>query len=129
MPTFQRYTALLNLPRIYAKLAWDNLAIIRQRQIMGKGFNAKLYSNRCCTPQPGRILYGFSRNPYPELYVDPMPEKEYYYSEDFGRTWKKREPPTNTKLCYGSTLQFIDSYRPMAIDPFDGNHVSSLRIR
>ena len=27
------------------------------------------------------------------------------------------------KTCYGSTPRFIDAYRPMAIDPVDGNHV------
>jgi photosystem II stability/assembly factor-like uncharacterized protein len=73
--------------------------------------------------QPG-LLYGFTKNPYYRSYLNPnFPEEEYYYSEDFGETWKKQEQPASTKLCYGSTLQFIDAYRPMAIDPFDGNHV------
>lgn len=49
--------------------------------------------------------------------------KQQYYSEDYGRTWKVKEPPMDVKLCYGSTLQFIDKYRPMTIDPSDGNHV------
>jgi photosystem II stability/assembly factor-like uncharacterized protein len=44
-------------------------------------------------------------------------------SEDYGREWRTLKPPRDPKLCYGSTLQFIDAYRPMAIDPSDGNHV------
>jgi photosystem II stability/assembly factor-like uncharacterized protein len=44
-------------------------------------------------------------------------------SEDYGHKWRKIDPPKDAKPCYGSTLQFIDKYRPMAIDPFDGNHV------
>jgi photosystem II stability/assembly factor-like uncharacterized protein len=46
-----------------------------------------------------------------------------YVSEDYGREWRTLKPPRDPKLCYGSTLQFIDAYRPMAIDPSDGNHV------
>jgi hypothetical protein len=46
-----------------------------------------------------------------------------YFSEDYGHTWKRMDPAISVKPCYGSTLQFIDKDRPMAIDPFDGNHV------
>jgi len=46
-----------------------------------------------------------------------------FISEDYGHTWKRSDPLIDTKPCYGSTLQFIDAYRPMAIDPFDGDHV------
>jgi photosystem II stability/assembly factor-like uncharacterized protein len=46
-----------------------------------------------------------------------------YASEDAGQTWNRTDPLANTKPCYGSTLHFIDKYRPMAIDPGDGNHV------
>jgi photosystem II stability/assembly factor-like uncharacterized protein len=75
------------------------------------------------TSQTG-LLYGFTHNPYHQNRVNPyFPEEEYYYSEDFGNTWKKQEPPVSTKPCYGSKPQFIDKYRPQAIDPFDGNHV------
>jgi ligand-binding sensor domain-containing protein len=33
------------------------------------------------------------------------------------------DSPVDAKLCHGSTLQFIDAQRPIAVDPFDGNHV------
>ncbi|MDO9302753.1 MAG: hypothetical protein Q7T89_15310, partial [Anaerolineales bacterium] len=46
-----------------------------------------------------------------------------YISEDYGHKWKRKDSQPSAKPCYGSTLQFIDAYRPMAIDPFDGNHV------
>ena len=46
-----------------------------------------------------------------------------YVSEDYGRKWKTLKPPKDPKPCYGSTLQFVDAYRPIAIDPGDGNHV------
>ncbi|NOH02492.1 MAG: hypothetical protein HND47_11325 [Chloroflexi bacterium] len=46
-----------------------------------------------------------------------------YVSADYGREWRTLKPPKEPKLCYGSTLQFIDAYRPMTIDPSDGNHV------
>ncbi|MBV5323435.1 hypothetical protein JZU51_01545, partial [bacterium] len=70
------------------------------------------------------LLYGFMRDPYHQTRADPhFPKEEYYSSEDFGNTWKKLEASVNIKLCYGSTLQFIDTYRPMAIDPLDGDHV------
>ena len=44
-------------------------------------------------------------------------------SEDYGHTWKDQDPHVTAKACYGSSLRFIDKYRPMAIDPVDGNHV------
>jgi photosystem II stability/assembly factor-like uncharacterized protein len=46
-----------------------------------------------------------------------------YISKDHGNTWEIVNPLMQLKPCYGSTLQFIDKYRPMAIDPQDGNHV------
>jgi photosystem II stability/assembly factor-like uncharacterized protein len=46
-----------------------------------------------------------------------------FISKDYGSTWERQNPPMEVKPCYGSTLQFIDKYRPMAIDPQDGNHV------
>jgi hypothetical protein len=49
--------------------------------------------------------------------------KQQYFSEDYGHKWKVKDPPAYIKPCYGSTPQFIDAYRPMAIDPRDGNHV------
>jgi photosystem II stability/assembly factor-like uncharacterized protein len=49
--------------------------------------------------------------------------RQQYVSEDYGHTWKMKEPPADLKLCYGSTLQFIDQHRHMAMDPRDGNHV------
>ncbi len=48
---------------------------------------------------------------------------EQFISKDYGSSWERVNPPLEIKSCYGSTLQFIDKYRPMAIDPFDGNHV------
>jgi hypothetical protein len=48
---------------------------------------------------------------------------EQYISKDYGHKWRGKDLPSDAKLCYGSTLQFIDAYRPMAIDPRDGNHV------
>ncbi|MBI5951449.1 MAG: hypothetical protein HY865_07310, partial [Chloroflexi bacterium] len=44
-------------------------------------------------------------------------------STDYGHRWKSKIPTEDIKICYGSTLHFIDAYRPMAIDPQDGNHV------
>lgn len=49
--------------------------------------------------------------------------KQQNYSEDYGDTWKVKDPPLGIKPCYGLTLQFVDAYRPTAIDPFDGDHV------
>jgi photosystem II stability/assembly factor-like uncharacterized protein len=46
-----------------------------------------------------------------------------FISEDDGHMWKRTESLASTKPCYGSTAQYIDKYRPMAIDPSDGNHV------
>ena len=70
------------------------------------------------------LLYGFTHDPYYQSRVNPnFQEEDYFYSNDHGHTWNKQGPPVSTKPCYGSTLQFIDKYRPMAIDPFDGNHV------
>jgi photosystem II stability/assembly factor-like uncharacterized protein len=75
------------------------------------------------TSQTG-LLYGFTRDPFYQSRVNPyFQEEEYFYSDDYGHTWNKQGPPVSTKPCYGSTLQFIDAYRPMAIDPSNGNHV------
>ena len=47
-----------------------------------------------------------------------------FKSVDYGNNWKTADATgKDLKLCYGSTLQFIDAYRPMVIDPSDGNHV------
>jgi len=46
-----------------------------------------------------------------------------YVSDDYGGEWRVVDPFMDAKLCYGSTLRFIDAYRPTAIDPSDGNHV------
>jgi photosystem II stability/assembly factor-like uncharacterized protein len=46
-----------------------------------------------------------------------------YVSKDYGDHWVAIEPPEDIKPCHGFTMQFIDRYRPMTIDPFDGNHV------
>jgi photosystem II stability/assembly factor-like uncharacterized protein len=69
-------------------------------------------------------LYGFGRDTFYKTSINPNFQEKYYFdSSDYGNTWKEQEPPAGTKPCYGSTLQFIDAYRPMAIDPSDGNHV------
>jgi tetratricopeptide (TPR) repeat protein len=44
-------------------------------------------------------------------------------STDYGNNWKDADTTAGIKTCSGSTPQFIDKYRPMAIDPTDGNHV------
>jgi len=70
------------------------------------------------------LLYGFKHDPYYQNRVNPnVQEKEYFYSDDYGHTWKRMDSVTSTKPCFGSTLRFIDEYRPVAIDPRDGNHV------
>jgi photosystem II stability/assembly factor-like uncharacterized protein len=48
---------------------------------------------------------------------------QQYVSEDYGHKWRAKDPLMDIKTCHGSTPRFIDAYRPMAIDPFDGNHV------
>lgn len=58
----------------------------------------------------------------PDVY-EGVPYHWEWISEDYGQNWRVIDPPKDAKLCYGSTLQFIDEYRPMAIDPNDGNHV------
>ena len=69
-------------------------------------------------------LYGFGKDPFYKTSVNPDFQDQYYFeSIDYGDTWTKQEPPAGAKPCYGSTLQFIDKYRPMSIDPSDGNHV------
>ncbi len=69
-------------------------------------------------------LYAFGKDPFYQTSVNPdFQEKYYYESNDYGDTWKKLDPPAGIKTCYGSTLQFIDKYRPMMIDPSDGDHV------
>ncbi|MCE7861754.1 MAG: hypothetical protein DYG86_18455, partial [Chloroflexi bacterium CFX2] len=69
-------------------------------------------------------LFGFGKDPFYRTSVNPNFQEKYYYgSSDYGNTSKKQDPLSGTKLCYGSTLHFIDKYRPMTIDPNDGNHV------
>jgi hypothetical protein len=63
-------------------------------------------------PSKGGVLYA---------YDDQAPLNKYI-SEDYGYTWN-RDSSTAVKLCYGSTMHFLDAYKPIAIDPHDGNHV------
>ena len=58
------------------------------------------------------------------IYSEPwdLPYQQYI-SEDYGSNWKIKDSQTDLKFCYGSTPRFVDKYRPMAIDPWDGNHV------
>jgi hypothetical protein len=44
-----------------------------------------------------------------------------YVSQDFGNTWNAASEAV--RPCYGSSMSFLDSYKPMDIDPNDGNHV------
>jgi hypothetical protein len=53
---------------------------------------------------------------------DEYGKKNYYISDNYGYIWKKVSNGY-IRSCYGSTLQFIGAFRPMAIDPFDGDHV------
>jgi photosystem II stability/assembly factor-like uncharacterized protein len=69
-------------------------------------------------PSQSGLLYAYSTYEYESV----LYENEDF-SEDYGNNWKAKDPPIDAKLCYGSTLQFIDAFRPMAIDPRDGNHV------
>ena len=61
--------------------------------------------------QPG-VLYA---------YDDRSPLHKYVSKND-GFTWDN-EPQSNVGPCYGSTIYFLDSFKPMAIDPHDNNHV------
>jgi hypothetical protein len=63
-------------------------------------------------PSKGGVLYGYDSQ-YPS---------NKYISEDYGYSWN-RDSSLAVKSCYGSTVYFIDAYRPIAIDPRDGNHV------
>jgi len=54
-------------------------------------------------------------------YDDQYPLNKYV-SDDYGYSWN-RNLSTDVKLCYGSTVYFLDAYKPIAIDPRDGNHV------
>ena len=56
---------------------------------------------------------------------DDQEPRNKYISENYGYTWEKNLS-LKTKPCYGSTLQFLDTYRPMAIDPLNGNHVLAI---
>lgn len=67
----------------------------------------------------GPLLYLY----WEDVLLDGKPYHWEYISKDYGREWRVVDPFIDAKLCYGSTLQFVDAYRPMAIDPFDGNHV------
>jgi len=69
-------------------------------------------------------LYAFAQDPFYERTINPDFQPKWYFdSGDYGDTWNEQESPASTNLCYGSTLQFIDAYRPITIDPSDGNHV------
>lgn len=67
-------------------------------------------------PAESGILYGYKEDSIRAEFAN-------YISTDYGHTWKKQEPRVPTKTCHGLTPQFIDAYRPMAINPHDGNHV------
>jgi hypothetical protein len=71
-------------------------------------------------PNQSSVLYTYSSESF--YMVGPGGEKKMV-SEDYGNNWKDVDTLGTIKLCYGSTLRFIDKYRPMAIDPQDGNHV------
>jgi hypothetical protein len=66
---------------------------------------------------------GFDWVPYGGGSEDDGQNPAGYVSEDYGQNWKKMDSLADAKLCYGSTLQFIDTHHPMAVDPLDGNHV------
>ncbi len=54
-------------------------------------------------------------------YDDRTPEHKYVSKND-GFTWDNASQ-SNVGPCYGSTIYFLDSFKPMAIDPNDNNHV------
>jgi hypothetical protein len=66
-----------------------------------------------------------TRNGFVYIYIQKGSNEpsQQYFSEDYGNNWKRETPRMYIKQCYGSTLQYVDQIRPMAIDPFDGNHV------
>ncbi len=73
-------------------------------------------------PFQNGILYAYS----PQTFSSPggYGGEKTFISVDYGNNWKTADSTgRDLKPCYGSTLQFIDEYRPMAIDPRDGNHV------
>jgi photosystem II stability/assembly factor-like uncharacterized protein len=49
--------------------------------------------------------------------------EQQFISKDYGKQWERVPPPLEFFPCYGETARFIKEYRPMAIDPQDGNHV------
>lgn len=67
-------------------------------------------------PAESGILYGYKEDLL-------LAEVANYISKDYGHTWKIQEPHVGTRPCYGSTPRFIDAYRPMSIDPQNGDHV------
>jgi photosystem II stability/assembly factor-like uncharacterized protein len=72
-------------------------------------------------PLQSGVLFAYSAQTFSGLGYGG--EKKYI-SENYGKSWTKTDATRkDLKLCYGSTLQIIDAYRPMAIDPQDGNHV------
>ena len=48
---------------------------------------------------------------------------DQYVSDDYGSRWRAKDPAEGLAPCYGSTLRPVDRYRPMAVDPQNGNHV------
>jgi photosystem II stability/assembly factor-like uncharacterized protein len=49
--------------------------------------------------------------------------EQQFISKDYGKKWERVPPPLEFFPCYGETARVIKEYRPMAIDPQDGNHV------
>jgi len=63
-------------------------------------------------PSQNGVLYAY----------DDQPPSNMYVSKNYGYNWEVSGSNT-IRSCYGSTVYFIDAYRPMTIDPHDGNHV------
>ena len=74
-------------------------------------------------PVKDGILFAYSPESFDSTASGVRGGEKKIISEDYGNTWKNSDAVTGIKSCYGSTPQFIDAYRPMAIDPSDGNHV------
>jgi photosystem II stability/assembly factor-like uncharacterized protein len=75
-------------------------------------------------PFQSGLLYAYSPQTFSSAFGGWYGAEKAYISKDYGSNWKAADSTgDDLKPCYGSTLQFIDAYRPMAIDPRDGNHV------
>jgi photosystem II stability/assembly factor-like uncharacterized protein len=72
-------------------------------------------------PIQSGVLYAYSS----QTFRNPgYGGEKTFISKDYGNSWQTADSTgSDLKPCYGSTLQFIDNYRPMAIDPVDGDHV------